>query len=61
MLADAPPEDKVMARFADFSKDTILVAHNASFDMGFLNETYARLGMPVLINIVIRWNCRLVN
>lgn len=47
MLADAPPEAEVMARFADFSQDTILVAHNASFDMGFLNKTYARLGMPV--------------
>ena len=47
MLADAPPEAEVMARFAEFSKDTILVAHNASFDMGFLNKTYARLGMSV--------------
>lgn len=53
MLADADPEEEVMARFALFSQDCIFVAHNASFDMGFLNKTYLRLGMPESIQPVI--------
>ena len=37
----------------DFVKGRILVAHNASFDYGFLNEELARLGLPKLDNPVI--------
>ncbi|MBR2802091.1 MAG: PolC-type DNA polymerase III [Erysipelotrichaceae bacterium] len=37
----------------DFLKGKVLVAHNASFDFGFLNEELKRLGLPKLENPVI--------
>ena len=37
---DAPEIDDVLKRFHDFIGDGVLVAHNASFDMGFLQEGY---------------------
>ena len=37
----------------DFVKGRVLVAHNASFDYGFLNEELARLGLAKLTNPVI--------
>ena len=35
-LLRAPTIDTVLPQFLDFAKDSILVAHNAEFDMGFL-------------------------
>jgi len=37
----------------NFIGDRILVAHNASFDYGFLNAELARIGEPPLTNVVI--------
>ncbi|MCZ0716766.1 PolC-type DNA polymerase III [Aerococcus kribbianus] len=53
MVADAKPGQEVMQAFKDWSEDTILVAHNASFDMGFLNTTYRRMGIEEAENAVI--------
>lgn len=53
MLQDAPPEAEVLQKFYEFSKDTILVAHNASFDMGFLNKGYLRMGLEETTQPVI--------
>ena len=36
-----------------FIKDRVLVAHNASFDFGFLNAELERIGKPKLTNTVI--------
>ena len=44
MLAEAPPCEEVMARFADFLGDSCVVAHNASFDMSFLEAELRRIG-----------------
>lgn len=38
MLKDAPKIDKVINEFLDFVKDSVLVAHNASFDVGFIRK-----------------------
>lgn len=37
----------------EFIKDSVLVAHNASFDFGFLNEELKRIGEKPLTNTVI--------
>ncbi|MGG4488966.1 PolC-type DNA polymerase III [Metabacillus idriensis] len=43
MVATAPNVDEVLRRFKEWAGDDILVAHNASFDMGFLNVGYKQL------------------
>lgn len=53
MLANSPSEDSVMAKFKAFSEDCILVAHNASFDMGFINKGYSRMGLEETTQPVI--------
>jgi len=53
MVRDSKPEKTVLEEFAAFTEGTILVAHNASFDMGFLNNSYERNGMPEAVNPVI--------
>lgn len=53
MLEDADPEEIVLQNFLEFSKDTVLVAHNASFDMGFLNQGYVRMGLEETTQPVI--------
>lgn len=35
-VASCPTIDQVLPKFFEFAKDTILVAHNANFDLGFL-------------------------
>ncbi len=45
MLAGAPTIDAVLPEFLTFCQDDVLVAHNASFDMGFITENATRLGI----------------
>jgi DNA polymerase III epsilon subunit family exonuclease len=47
MLADAPSFTNVAYKFMDFIRDTTLVAHNARFDLGFLQESLARNGLEL--------------
>ncbi len=53
MVMNAPELEPVLRQFADFAGDAVLVAHNAGFDMGFVQEAYKRLGMPPLTNPVL--------
>ncbi len=41
-VADAPPIDEVLPRFVDFAAHSVLVAHNAPFDLGFLDYELGR-------------------
>ncbi|HYP23275.1 MAG TPA: exonuclease domain-containing protein, partial [Actinomycetota bacterium] len=53
MLVDAPPIGTVLPSFLEFVRDSVLVAHNARFDVGFLNAALARDGYPPLANDVV--------
>ena len=46
MVAPAPTIGGVLPQFLEFARGTVLVAHNAPFDIGFLKAACARLGTP---------------
>ncbi len=47
-LKDKPRFAEIAEEFAAFIEGATLVAHNASFDMGFINAEFERLGMPTV-------------
>ncbi|WP_251549148.1 PolC-type DNA polymerase III [Neobacillus muris] len=53
MVQTAPDVPEVLQRFHDWAEDAVLVAHNASFDMGFLNVGYKNMGLDKAKNPVI--------
>jgi len=44
MVKGSKPMEQVLEEFKSFTDKTVLVAHNASFDMGFLNTAYRKYG-----------------
>lgn len=46
MVATAPRIDAVLPAFLEFARDSVLVAHNAPFDIGFLQAACAGLDTP---------------
>ena len=46
MVADAPPLRQVLPAFLAFAENTVIVAHNAPFDTGFLRRGCEALGYP---------------
>ena len=46
MVIGAPMIEQVLPQFMEFCQGAVLVAHNANFDMGFIMENAARLGLP---------------
>ncbi|CAA7614026.1 DNA polymerase III subunit epsilon [Candidatus Terasakiella magnetica] len=47
-LSDKPLFAEVVTDFLDFIGDSLLVIHNAEFDMRFINAELARIGFPTL-------------
>jgi DNA polymerase-3 subunit epsilon len=57
MLAEQPDITKVLPKFQEFARDTVLVAHNAAFDMRFINIQAKKMGLsfdnPVLDTLLL--------
>jgi DNA polymerase III epsilon subunit len=47
MVREARTIGKIMPEFLEFIRGASLVAHNASFDMGFIAANTRRLGLPM--------------
>lgn len=50
MVKDAPLTKDVLTSFSEFVKDSILIAHNANFDLNFISEELSRAKLPALKN-----------
>ena len=46
MVATAPPIEQVLPQFLEFAAGSVLVAHNAPFDVGFLKHFATEQGRP---------------
>ncbi|WP_203362340.1 PolC-type DNA polymerase III [Bacillus sp. REN10] len=53
LVENAPEVEEVLQKFKEWTADAILVAHNASFDMGFLQAGYERYNIEKATNPVI--------
>ncbi len=51
MLKDKPSIGEVFGDFLAFIEGATLVAHNAPFDMGFINTAFARLGEKKAVEV----------
>ena len=47
MVKDAPTIEEVLPKVIEFSGDSVLVAHNADFDIGFLKYNAGELGLKL--------------
>ncbi|PWU68836.1 PolC-type DNA polymerase III [Gracilibacillus dipsosauri] len=53
MVKDAPEIEDVLKDFHEWMENDILVAHNADFDMGFINTGFKKIGLEEATNPVI--------
>ncbi len=52
MVMDSPKIDVILPEFFEFCKDSILVAHNASFDVGFITKKAEFLGISTDFTVI---------
>ncbi|WP_343246931.1 PolC-type DNA polymerase III [Diplocloster hominis] len=52
MVLDAPMIDQVLPEFLAFCEDAVMVAHNAGFDMSFVQRNAKRLGISLHKTVV---------
>ena len=45
MVKDAPTIDVILPQFEEFCRGCVMVAHNAEFDMSFIQKNYADIGI----------------
>jgi DNA polymerase-3 subunit epsilon len=53
MVSGAPRIEELLDLLLEFIGDSVLVAHNARFDVGFINAALARYGYEPLANVVV--------
>jgi len=53
MVANAPALEEVIPRFLDFIGDSVFVAHNAPFDLSFINRYLTDKYSQKLVNPII--------
>ncbi|MEO3945062.1 PolC-type DNA polymerase III [Gorillibacterium sp. CAU 1737] len=53
MVQGAPELVEILPKFVEFVGDSVIVAHNATFDMGFIQLNLKQLGLPTLPNPVL--------
>lgn len=53
MVATAPKTEEILPRFLDFIGDSILIAHNAPFDISFIGMELDRARLPIPENQVL--------
>ncbi|WP_420842922.1 PolC-type DNA polymerase III [Fructilactobacillus cliffordii] len=53
MVAGSKSEQEVFSLFREFCGDAIIVGHNVTFDVGFMNTGYKRHGMDSIKNPII--------
>ncbi|MFI6319401.1 DEDD exonuclease domain-containing protein [Nonomuraea sp. NPDC050556] len=53
MVVAAPRIESVLPSFLEFIRGAVVVAHNASFDMGFIKAACAALGYPPPLNPIV--------
>ncbi len=51
MVADAPLMKDQIATFHEFIKDSLLIAHHAPFDLGFIAPEFEKAGLPFPTNV----------
>lgn len=64
MVATSPTIDSVLPAFAEFAAGSVLVAHNARFDAGFLKRGFEQIGLtwpgPTVVDTVALARCALL-
>lgn len=53
LVAQRPPVEAALPAFLEFIHGTVLVAHNAHFDLGFLRAACGRLDYPRLDHVIV--------
>ena len=53
MVRGSKSEEEVFKLFREFCGDDVIVGHNVTFDVGFMNTGYDRHGMPEIKNPII--------
>jgi len=53
-LADKPLFERIVDELLEFVADAEIIIHNASFDVGFLNEELRRIGRPAFTGFVAK-------
>ena len=52
MVVNEPDITEILPRFMEFCGDSIMVAHNAEFDMGFIRKNCEEQGLPCEFTVI---------